>query len=471
MMDERLLDRRLRARAGAEDCPVPPDFEARLEEQLERLPRRRRLRPGRTALAAAAVCAALMVSALAYGMGALEFLAGREEYRFLGGAEQYEQYAQFAGLSRTAANGDVLTIDYLAADENFCTVFYTLRTAEPMEAWSQRDALPISPEAPDLWQAGGLAPRFTLEVSGAAARAQDGQQYLLDAHTLCGMARLTLREPGALGGGREVVLRAGPSTAAWDGDPRWEGVPWEEAEQWTFSLDLEPLPGETFSLDGPAALGERQVEALRLTISPLGSVLRCRVAVPEACRSDPGLWGGLGRFVARDRESGRYIPYTVLDSGPSEDGTCREESYLLCGGLEEVHELEILPAELEGNYTAVDLEELPYRGWGAYAASSFSVSEERMVLTLTPTGAVGNTGYSGTAAYFLDRNGEKLFQDPNCPDLYLNRYTDERDGSVTVTWSLTGTARAEAEEIAALVLYEETYRPAEGGGLTLTLSP
>ena len=294
-------------------------------------------------------------AALAYGMGALEFLAGREEYRFLGGAEQYEQYAQFAGLSRTAANGDVLTIDYLAADENFCTVFYTLRTAEPMEAWSQRDALPISPEAPDLWQAGGLAPRFTLEVSGAAAaRAQDGQQYLLDAHTLCGMARLTLREPGALGGGREVVLRAGPSTAAWDGDPRWEGVPWEEAEQWTFSLDLE---------------------------------------------------------------------------------------------------------------------ELPYRGWGAYAASSFSVSEERMVLTLTPTGAVGNTGYSGTAAYFLDRNGEKLFQDPNCPDLYLNRYTDERDGSVTVTWSLTGTARAEAEEIAALVLYEETYRPAEGGGLTLTLSP
>lgn len=44
----------------------------------------RAIRAGRTVLVAAAVCAVLAASALAYVTGALDFLKGREEYQFLG---------------------------------------------------------------------------------------------------------------------------------------------------------------------------------------------------------------------------------------------------------------------------------------------------------------------------------------------------------------------------------------------------
>ena len=135
----------------------------------------RAIRAGRTILVAAAVCAVLAASALAYVTGALDFLKGREEYQFLGQAALYEDYAQRVDLSNTADNGDTLTIEYTAMDENFCTVFYTLRTAQPMEAWSQREHLPISPDAPDLWQAMGLEPGFTLEADGEVLTGgQDG---------------------------------------------------------------------------------------------------------------------------------------------------------------------------------------------------------------------------------------------------------------------------------------------------------
>ena len=69
-------------------------------------------------------------------------------------------------LPDTADSEDTLTIEYTAMDENFCTVFYTLRTAEPMEAWSQREHLPISSDAPDLWQAMAWSPALPWRRTG-----------------------------------------------------------------------------------------------------------------------------------------------------------------------------------------------------------------------------------------------------------------------------------------------------------------
>lgn len=426
-------------------------------------------RAGRTALVAAAVCAVLAVSALAYVTGALDFLRGREEYQFLGQADLYEEYARRAGLSAQADNGDTLTIEYTAMDENFCTVFYTLETAEPMEAWSRRADLPISPDAPDLWQAAGLAPRFALEADGAVLTGgQDGQQYLLDANTLVGMARLPLLRAGALETGETVTLKAGPSLEAWGGGDGWPGTDWAEAEQWSFQLTAQPMEGRTHTLPAPAALGERRVESLSVTVSSLGAVLRARVTVPGEYRAEPGLWGGLGWFVARD-EAGRYYPYDILTSAPSEDGAAWEEAYILYG-LENAETLEILPAELEGEFADVGLEDLPWQGQGAYTFASFDLAEGQMTLRLEPDGQVGSTGYCGNVAYFLDDEGEKLFYGDGAPDIYQNRYTDWRDGSVTVTWSLDEAGQAQAERLAGLTLYTETYVPQEGTGIRLTLT-
>ena len=433
-------------------------------------------RAGRTVLAAAAACALLAVSALAYVTGALDFLKGREEYQFLGQAALYEDCARRVDLSAAADNGDTLTIEYTAMDENFCTVFYTLETAEPMEAWSQREQLPISPDAPDLWQAMGLEPSFTLEADGEVLTGiQDGQQYLVDANTLVGMARLPLNRAGALADGETVTLRAEAPLGDWDGVSDRT-----EAGQWSFTLTAEPMEAQTYTLAAPAALGERQVEALSVTISPLGTVLRARVTVPEEYRAEPGLWGGLGWFVVRD-EAGRYYPYDVLTSARSEDGTAWEGSYLLYG-LEEAEALELLPAELEGEFVTVGLEDLPWQGAGGYTFASFTVEEGQMTLRLEPTGVVGSTGYCGSVAYFLGREATsdelpqgaredesgKLFYGDGAPDIYQNSYTDWRDGSVTVTWSLDEAAQAQAEELTGLELYVETYVPQEGAGLVLT---
>ena len=421
-------------------------------------------RAGRTALAAAAVCAVLAASALAYVTGALDFLKGREEYQFLGQAAFYEEYAQRVDLPDTADSEDTLTIEYTAMDENFCTVFYTLRTAEPMEAWSQREHLPISPDAPDLWQAMGLEPAFTLEADGEALTGgQDGQQYLLDANTLVGMARLPLNRAGALADGETVTLRAEAPLGDWDGvSDRGE------AGQWSFTLTAEPMEGHTDMLAAPAALGERQVEALSVTVSPLGTVLRARVTVPEEYRAEPDLWGGLGWFVVRD-EDGRYYPYDVLTSEATEDGAAWEESYILYG-LEDPETLELLPAELEGGFVTVGLEDLPWQGEGGYTFASFTVEEGQMALRLEPDGVVGNTGYCGSIAYFLDGAGEKLFYGDGAPDVYQNSYTDWRDGSVTITWSLDEAAQAQTEGLAGLELYEEHYVPQEGTGVLLPLT-
>lgn len=438
----------------------------------------RAIRAGRTVLVAATVCAVLAASALAYVTGALDFLKGREEYQFLGQAALYEDCAQRADLSATADNGDTLTIEYTAMDENFCTVFYTLRTVEPMEAWSQREHLSISPDAPDLWQAMGLEPSFTLEADGEVLTGgQDGQQYLLNANTLVGMARLSLNRAGALADGESVTLRAEAPLTDWDGVSDRE-----EAGQWSFTLTAQPMAARTYTLSTPAALGERQVESLSVTVSPLGTVLRARVTVPEEYRAEPDLWGGLGWFVVRD-EDGRYYPYDALTSALSEDGTAWEESYILYG-LEDAETLELLPAELDGEFVTVGLEDLPWQGEGGYTFASFTVEEGRMTLRLEPSGVVGSTGYCGSVAYFLRREDEadelpkgfqeyesgKLFYGDGAPDIYQNSYTDWRDGSVTITWSLDEAAQAQVEELAGLELYVENYVPQEGTGVLLTLT-
>ena len=438
----------------------------------------RAIRAGRTVLVAAAVCAVLAASALAYVTGALDFLKGREEYQFLGQAALYEDCAQRVDLSATADNGDTLTIEYTAMDENFCTVFYTLRTVQPMEAWSQREHLSISPDAPDLWKAMGLEPSFTLEADGEVLTGgQDGQQYLLDANTLVGMARLSLNRAGALADGETVILRAEAPLTDWDGMSDRE-----EAGQWSFTLTAQPMEAQTYTLSAPATLGERQVESLSVTVSPLGTVLRARVTVPEEYRAEPDLWGGLGWFVVRD-EDGRYYPYDALTSALSEDGTAWEESYILYG-LEDAETLELLPAELEGEFVTVGLEDLPWRGEGGYTFASFTVEEGQMTLRLEPDGVVGSTGYCGSVAYFLSRKAGadelpqdfqeyesgKLFYGDGAPDIYQNSYTDWRDGSVTITWSPNAAAQTQAAELAGLELYVETYVPQEGTGVLLTLT-
>ena len=218
------------------------------------------------------------------------------------------------------------------------------------------------------------------------------------------MARLPLNRAGALADGETVTLKAEAPLGDWDGvSDRGE------AGQWSFTLTAEPMEGHTDTLATPAALGERQVEALSVTVSPLGT----GAAGPgDGARGIPGGAGPVGAawdwFVVRD-EDGRYYPYDVLTSEATEDGAAWEESYILYG-LEDPETLELLPAELEGGFVTVEPGGPALAGGrGVYTFASFTVEEGQMALRLEPDGVVGNTGYCGSIAYFLDGAGEKLF--------------------------------------------------------------
>ena len=66
------FDKRMRARARAEDCPIPAGFDGRLETLLEELPERqaaRKPRRLRRAVVAAALAAALCVGGVAAASG------------------------------------------------------------------------------------------------------------------------------------------------------------------------------------------------------------------------------------------------------------------------------------------------------------------------------------------------------------------------------------------------------------------
>ena len=82
---------------------------------------------------AAAVCGLLAVTAAAYYMGVFEFLREQNEYAMLGMNEVYEACAQPVGASVTAENGDVFTVDRVATDGTFCTIFYCLYVQD--ETW------------------------------------------------------------------------------------------------------------------------------------------------------------------------------------------------------------------------------------------------------------------------------------------------------------------------------------------------
>ena len=100
---------------------------------------RRARRLPRAFAAVAVVCAMVAATAAAYCMGAFEFLKERDEHAYLGMNEIYETYAQKVGKSVTAENGDVVTVDRVVMDRTFCTIFYSVRFREPLQAERRDD--------------------------------------------------------------------------------------------------------------------------------------------------------------------------------------------------------------------------------------------------------------------------------------------------------------------------------------------
>lgn len=424
---------------------------------------------------AAALCVLLAVSAAAYSLGAFDFLKEQNEYALLGQSEVYEKYAYDVDRSVTAENGDVLTVDRLAIDGKFCTIFYSVQSVEPMKTLSEQSSS-VSGKAPDLWQARRLAPMFSLCAGDELISMDDysdgcAQQYLWNSNTLYGVVRLLLTRP--LEEGEEFALQGRPSYAELlDSDVPASG----DALKWSLSLTAHPIQSRRVVMNLPFT-GEdeksHQMEAVSLDLSPLGNVLLLRETIPA--NEDYGLWGSF-QFALRDGDTGEYIPY-----GISADEWNRAEGisttvYELYGDLSGLNTLEIVPVNRNlgtEEWIETELDALPVGQGnpdGGYVLTECSVEEDRIILTWRPDGATINVTQCVALVNFFDRDGNRLFHEEDAPDGYGETFINHSDGSVTAIVTGVDLPEGYLERAVRLSFWAERYDLLPENTITISLT-
>lgn len=434
------------------------------KEQLAGLmaaqPVRKARRAGRTVLVAAVACALLAATAAAYALGAFDYLTDQDEFLSLGQTELYRQVAREVGVSVTADNGDRLTVERVAMDDTFGTIFYSVHFEEalPELEWS------------DSWL---LYPALTLYTEDGEQLSEEGfqgsfepQEYLADEHTLYGAWRFLLRRPVAEG---ETLLLRAERYSDRPGEDRLPTQIW--ALELPFPAQLTEEESRQFGLDGAfyvAYKGKPQkVEVVSLTSSPMGTLLKLRYE-REAV-------GGLGpEFILRDADTGANIPYAQVHTSHWSDPEGYEEQlYELFGDVRGLKNLEIVPTERVGSVSpqkTVSLTDLPSTDSGnpdgGYAPASYRAEDGKLVVEMKPVGAVNGTYANlGNGVYFLDAAGEDLFQ--SCT---VEKFKDRTDGTITVVCTPEAEDYEEnVDKVAAIWFFVQRYEVLEEDGVCIPL--
>ncbi|WP_130868761.1 DUF4179 domain-containing protein [Intestinimonas massiliensis (ex Afouda et al. 2020)] len=396
----------------------------------------------RVFVVAAVVCGLLVVTAAAYYMGTLEFLREQNEYAMLGMNEVYETCAQPVESSVTAENGDVFTVDRVATDGTFCTIFYCLYVQD--ETWR-------------------YVPRMTLRSGGEDISMEgygnsfENQEYLADDHTLYGAWRFLLRAP--LEDGEQVELELARYGEAEPGE--LAPLLWEK----TLTFSVDPIQGEQFELDAvlSARMGGEpvQVEAVSLNRSPLGTLFRLRWAEEDTGARE---WYD---FVLRDGDTGTYIPYdqVVINHYWDPEGYV-DSVYELYGDVSGLKTLEIIPNTPVGGEAlrqVVDVDSLPSTDTGnpdgGYAPASYEAVDGQLIVKMQPVGAV-NAWYARllNGVYFRDSQGNELFD-----DIFVKKIKNRSDGTITVISMPTEASyQRDVDKVAQIWFFVQKYELLEG---------
>lgn len=445
----------------------------RMTELMTAAPVRGIRRTGRMALAAAAVIVLCVCSAAAaYAMGAFDFLKERDEYALLGQGEVYETCAYDVKRSATAENGDVLTVDRVAMDGKFCTIFYSVRFQESVVSTEELGRIQGG-DKPELWQLWKIrSAQFSLfagEEEISLETYEDSfetMQYLADENTMYGAWRFLLRTP--LEEGEQVRFQA----QMWD--PQTPDGKYRSTMLWDLSLEFEahPIQEEHFELNAAIpllVLGETtQVEAVSFDRSPLGAQL--------TLRSEELNWGLSGEFALRDADTGEYIPYAEVVTNHSFDPEGYfDKVYELYGDVRDLKNLELIPVRQTGDSVAprqtVSLDELPSTDTGnpagGYAPASYTVGDGQIIVTMQPVGAA--TGYYArilNGVSFLDEDGNDLFRSTS-----VQKFKNRQDGTITVVMTPDAESfREDIEKVAQIWFFVHQYELLEDQTVLIPLA-
>lgn len=443
----------------------------RKNQQEEEKPVKHAKKVWRTALVAAAACAALVVSAGAAALfGAFDFLKEQDAFQALGLSEVYDAYAYDVNATVTTPSGNVFTLEKAATDGTFFTAFYTYRYAQPLMTQEEFDAL----DAANPRSVRSIAPFFTL-LSDA------GEEISLEGYNDSFETQEYLSDPQTVRGAWRCLLTTHVCAAA-DGAPlTLQGYTWDSGSgtQENFSVDLVSHPSTavictpdvTFPLYWAGKNVAVNVDSVK--ISPLGSLLTLRYAEIEGT----GL-GILNAFVLRDKDTGKYIPFARVCTRANSGGT-REvvDSYELFGDVRDlgaIENLELVPIKSDRSTSeqiTVSLRDLPSddpgNPAGGYAPASYQISGNRLIVELQPVGAVSAAEASLlNGVYFLDKDGNEVFDRHSTA-----KFKDRRTGVITVVTTVEDEDFAErVKKVDALWFFAEDYHLLEDKAVTIPIS-
>ena len=439
------FDKRMRARARAEDCPVPEGFDGRLEGLLEELPERqaaRKPRRLRRTVVAAALAAALCVGGVAAASGVMELIA--RPGGFGSAAEGFQPYSAQVGASVTD-QGYTLSLDGIGMDEAFITLYATITGEEPIPK-DERGR-------PELWKLRLRAEGKDLEFWG-----QDQETEWVDDYTL----KVSQRCPVARALPEQVKLQVYSNELFW-------GV----FGDWSLNLlvDKSAPDGESLVVEPNQAvtLHDSRWKVSKVVVAPSGGGLVLTGAGENPPRN----------FFLRD-DQGNYL---------------YEESYGLVsrpllpvsnfigfyGGRTDMESLTIVPYEWVSPYEEApdnhqvfgSLDGLPLTDGSAedgYTLLTLDIGEDQAVATFqTGQGLYQYGGYGGSGTEFilLDGNGEEL----ELRRTFRHAY-DRETGIWTVTLSYPDADPAELARAEQVWFWQpnDTIRVLEDQAVTIDLS-
>ena len=440
------FDKRMRARARAEDCPIPAGFDGRLEGRLEELPERqaaRKPRRLRRTVVAAALAAALCVGGVAAASGVMELIA--RPGGFGSAAEGFQPYSAQVGASVTD-QGYTLSLDGIGVDEAFITLYATITGEEPIPKTERG--------RPELWKLRLRAEGKDLEFWG-----QDQEIEWVDDYTL----KVTQRCPVARALPEQVELQVYSNELFW-------GV----FGDWSLNLlvDKSAPDGESLVVEPnqAVALHGGRWKVSKVVVAPSGGGLVLTGAGENPPRN----------FFLRD-DQGNYL-YKESYGLVSRPLLPVSNFIGFYGGRTDMESLTIVPYEWVSPYEeAADnhqvfgsLDGLPLTDGSAedgYTLLTLDIGEEQAVAAFqTGQGLFQYGGYGGSGTEFglLDAEGEAL----ELGDTYLNRAYDRETGIWTVTISYPDADPAELARAEQVWFWQpnDTIRVLEDQAVTIDLS-
>ena len=440
------FDKRMRARAGAEDCPIPADFDGRLEGLLEELPERqaaRKPRRLRRTVVAAALAAALCVGGVAAASGVMELIA--RPGGFGSTAEGFQPYSAQVGASVTD-QGYTLSLDGIGVDEAFITLYATITGEEPIPKTERG--------RPELWKLRLRAEGKDLEFWG-----QDQEIEWVDDYTL----KVTQRCPVARALPEQVELQVYSNELFW-------GV----FGDWSLNLlvDKSAPDGESLVVEPNQAvtLHGGRWKVSKVVVAPSGGGLVLTGAGENPPRN----------FFLRD-DQGNYL-YKESYGLVSRPLLPISNFIAFYGGRTDMEFLTIVPyervspdGEPAGNHRVFgSLDGLPLTDGSAedgYTLLTLDIGEEQAVAAFqTGQGLYQYGGYGGFGTEFglLNGDGAEL----ELGDTYLNRAYDRETGIWTVTISYPDADPAELARAEQVWFWQpnDTIRVLEDQAVTIDLS-